>query len=130
MATSLSFLLHCSLILILSLSHCVTCFYTPCTGHPDDEPPPPVYYEHIGFRDQYTAGADPTLPSSYLPRILAAMQTYVDGTLENAPSTWECEYGSYVYYGGAGRALGFLKVYRFHLLIFVSYFSKLLFICW
>ncbi|KAH3758960.1 glutathione S-transferase LANCL1 [Pelomyxa schiedti] len=87
---------------------------TTCTGHADQEPPPPVYYEHRGYRPDWDQSSDPSLPQSYRDLMLSYMETYAQQILENAPPHWEYFYGPYVYYGGAGRSLAFLRLYKYY----------------
>eukprot|EP01105_Mastigella_eilhardi_P005039 TRINITY_DN1679_c0_g1_i3.p1 TRINITY_DN1679_c0_g1~~TRINITY_DN1679_c0_g1_i3.p1 ORF type:complete len:186 (-),score=48.65 TRINITY_DN1679_c0_g1_i3:55-612(-) len=106
------------LLLVLAVAGLARAYETPCTGHPDEEPPFPFAYTHGDYGVPYDAGAplnaSTLMPEAYRASMAQLVELYRGKVLDNAPPGWPSEYGEWVYYGAAGRALMFLRLWRYH----------------
>ena len=81
------------------------------------EPPEgtPGYYDHTGLIKPYTGPEQISFPKSYQDKLEDYLKAYIDMTVKGAPPEKEFPFYSfppyYVYYGSAGRALTFFKLY-------------------
>ena len=87
--------------------------YSNCLGDPPAGVP--LYYDHTGLIKPYTSPAQISFPKEYQDKMQDYMKAFVDMTVKNAPPEYEFPFydfpGYYVYYGSAGRALTFFKLY-------------------